>query len=176
MKLFSVNIIFLDTEFSSFDPYRGEILSIGMVKVNGEELYCELEYDGVIDPWPQEHIVPFFTGPQLSREEAVEKIITFVGPDKPYMVAFVAAFDAVYLYKLFTTDGSLGVDNHPFHWMPVDFASMLFGAGIDPEHYMSQQSDLFTKWGIDVANYRNHHALDDAKLMREVYLRMANSV
>ncbi len=45
MKSFSENIIFFDTEFSSLNPYEGEILSIGLVKPNGEELYLELEYD-----------------------------------------------------------------------------------------------------------------------------------
>lgn len=35
-KLFSDNIIFLDTEFSSLDPYKGEMLSVGLVKVNGD--------------------------------------------------------------------------------------------------------------------------------------------
>lgn len=38
-------LIFFDTEFTSLDPYKGEILSIGMVKENGEELYIELECD-----------------------------------------------------------------------------------------------------------------------------------
>jgi hypothetical protein len=32
------NILFIDTEFSDLDPYIGEILSIGMVKLSGEEL------------------------------------------------------------------------------------------------------------------------------------------
>src|SRR4030066_1628453 len=46
MKPFSDNIVFLDTEFSSLDPYKGEILSIGLVKMNGDGLYLELEYTG----------------------------------------------------------------------------------------------------------------------------------
>jgi hypothetical protein len=44
------NLIFYDSEFSSLDPYEGEILSIGMVKPNGQELYLELEYEGEVDP------------------------------------------------------------------------------------------------------------------------------
>ena len=39
---FSNNVIFYDAEFSNVDPYTGELLSIGMVKVSGEELYLEL--------------------------------------------------------------------------------------------------------------------------------------
>lgn len=44
-------IIFLDTEFSSLDPYKGKILSIGMVKDNGTEFYIEIEYDGEVSDW-----------------------------------------------------------------------------------------------------------------------------
>jgi len=47
---FSKNIIFLDTEFSSLDPYKGEMLSIGLAKLDGSELYLELEYEGHFDP------------------------------------------------------------------------------------------------------------------------------
>ena len=33
------NIIFFDTEFSNIDSEIGELMSIGLVKPNGEELY-----------------------------------------------------------------------------------------------------------------------------------------
>ena len=49
MKPYSGNIVFLDTEFSTLDPYNGEILSIGLVKMNGEELYVELKHRGLDD-------------------------------------------------------------------------------------------------------------------------------
>lgn len=57
-KPYSKNIIFLDTEFSSLDPYKGEILSIALVKLEGDELYLELKYKGPIDPWVKKHIIP----------------------------------------------------------------------------------------------------------------------
>jgi len=51
------NIVFLDTEFTDLDPYKGEILSIGMVKLSGEELYIELEYKGESSDWVKKHIL-----------------------------------------------------------------------------------------------------------------------
>ena len=53
----SDNIIFIDTEFRDLDPYRGELLSIDMVKMTGEEIYIELDYYGACSEWVQKHIL-----------------------------------------------------------------------------------------------------------------------
>lgn len=159
LKPFSENVVFLDTEFSCLDPYKGEIISIGLVKPGGEELYLEIEHDGELSPWVVENVVPLFTGPLVDRDEAVRRVSAFVGDGKPYMVTDVGGFDAVYLYKLF------GVEGHPFHWLPIDLCSVQFALGVDPE-------DLSGKFGLDLTGYRQHHALDDARVLREVYLRL----
>jgi len=170
MKSFSKNIIFLDTEFSSLDPYKGEILSIGLVKLNGEELYLELKYDGEIDPWVKKNIIPTLKDPKVSRETAKRRIREFIGKKKPYLVSYVNQFDAIYWYKLF------GVNNHPAHWLPIDFASILFGLGINPEaYYYGDKDNFYKEMGIDHTKYKEHHALDDAKLLREVYLKFVEN-
>ena len=61
------NVVFYDTEFSSLDAYTGEILSLGIVKMNGEELYLELETEAELTGWVQEHVVPFLTEEKVSR-------------------------------------------------------------------------------------------------------------
>lgn len=156
----------MDTEFSSLNPYKGEILSIGLVKLNGDEFYCELEYDGEVDKWVKKNIIPTLKGVKLSREEAKKKIRKFIGKKKPYFVGYINQFDAIYWYKLF------GTDNHPAFWLPIDFASILFSMGIDPESYMcDDKNNFYKKIGIDASKYKNHHALDDAKLLREIYLK-----
>lgn len=168
-KPFSNNIIFYDTEFSSLDPYKGEILSIGLVKLNGEELYLELEYNGEVSEWVEKNILPTLKGTKFSREEAKKKIIDFAGSGKPYMVGFINQFDAIYTYKLF------GIGGHPFYWIPIDFASILFSIGINPEDYMPEnKTDFFEKLGIDLKKYNQHNALDDARLLREVYSAIIN--
>ena len=166
MKFFSDNVVFMDTEFSSLNPYRGEILSVGLVKLNGEELYLELEYDGEVDEWVEENILPTLKKPKVTREEARQKIKEFIGKDKPFMISYVNQFDAIYWYKLF------GVDNNPCYWIPIDFASILFSLGIDPtSYYHGDKNNFFEKIGVDYSNYTQHYALDDAKLLREVYLK-----
>ena len=164
MKPFSKNIIFVDTEFSSLNPYKGEILSIGIVKLNGEELYLELKYDGEVDKWVAKNIIPNLKDVKVTRKKAIAKINNFVTEKKPFMVSYVNQFDTIYLYKLF------GTGKEPFHWIPIDFASILFALGLPPESYSwENKHNFYKKIGVDYLKYRKHHALDDAKLLREVY-------
>ncbi len=169
MGLFSKNIIFYDTEFSSLDPYKGEILSIGIVKLNGEELYLELEYEGEVSDWVRNNILQTLTQEKISRDRAKKLIQAFVGPEKPYMVAYVNQFDTIYTYKLF------GTDNQPFHWLPIDFASILFAYGYDPE-LLCDFAKAAQEFGIDHGKHNQHNALDDAKFLREIYLQLESKV
>jgi len=155
MKPFTDNIIFFDTEFSTLDPYNGEILSIGLVKLSGEELYLELEYDGPASDWVKGNILPTLKAPKISRDEAKRKMKEFVGNGMPYMVAYINQYDDVYLNKLF-----LG-DEKPFYWLPIDFASMMFAVGLNPESRITE----------DFPGYQQHNALDDARLLRDWYLK-----
>ncbi len=165
---FSNNIIFFDSEFSSMDPYVGEILSIGMVTYDGREMYLELEHNGKVSDWVKENILPTLTTKKVSRDDAVKKIYEFVGVKKPYLIAYVDVYDVVYSYKLFGD-----MKETPFNWMPLDFASMLFALGINPKSYQPKNKEnFFDKLGVDTAKYHIHHALDDAKLLREVYLKL----
>lgn len=166
-KPFSDNIIFYDSEFSSFDPVRGEILSIGMIKMNGEELYLELEYKGEVDPWVKDNVLPYLSGEKINDQEALVKIKAFAGSSTPFLLSYVDNYDAVYLKKI------VGLEkNNIFHWMSIDIASMFFALGLNPGDFGdADKSGLFEKMGIDWKKYREHHALDDAKLLREFYMK-----
>ncbi len=169
-KPFSKNIIFLDTEFSTLDPYKGEILSIGLVKMNGDELYLELEHEGPVSPWVKKHIIPTLNEVKVSRKEAVIKIKKFVGKGKPYAVAYVNQFDMIYTYKLFDKNKT------PFYWLPIDFASILFAQGLNPYSIGTKQNEnLLKEIGVDEKKFKHtHNALDDARLLREIYLKMTD--
>lgn len=166
---YSKNIIFFDTEFSSLDPNKGELLSIGLVTVDAREFYLELKYDGPADPWVRENIIPTLNGPKIEKDNALNEIRNFVGKDKPYLVSYVNQYDTLCLYKLF------GRKDEPYFWLPIDFASILFGMGVDPEaYYPTDKKNFFKEIGIDASKYKMHNALDDAKLLREVYLKMTD--
>jgi len=162
MKTFSDNIIFFDTEFTFLDPEKGELLSLGLVKHTGEELYLELEYEGEVHPWVQEKVLPYLTGTKVSKAEAVEQLKAFVGDSKPYLMAYVNQFDAIFWYKLFGDP-----KNHPAFWIPIDFASILFGKGLDP--WSLNKEAFFKELGIDKTKYQLHNALGDAKMLKDIY-------
>lgn len=166
-KPFTENIIFYDGEFSSLDPYQGELISIGMVKMNGEEFYCELEYSGEYSDWVKENLLHTLTAPKMDRQLARDKVTEFVGTSKPYMLAYVNQFDALFTYKLF------GGPQTPFQWIPLDFASILVGLGYNPEIFHEEDySKLANELGIKTINKHTHNALDDARFLREVYLKL----
>ena len=163
------NLIFIDTEFTDLDPYKGEILSIGIVKLNGEELYIELEHKGETSAWVKRNILKMLDGPKFNREQAVQQVQEFLGDSQPFAVAFVDNYDVIYMTKLF------GAGKLPFKWMTVDFASILFGMGINPVKFQ-QDSDsaktFYKELGIDTKKFKHHHALDDARLLREVWQKV----
>lgn len=162
------NIVFYDSEFTSLDPYTGELLSIGMIQPNGEELYIEIEPKGEVSEWDREHVIPHLSGKYVSREEAKKSIARFLGDTCPHPVCFVPQYDMLFLHKLFDVkDGEQ--EGIPYHWMPVDFASILFAAGINPKRYSDEDPELFASLGIDASRYRKHNALDDAKKLKAAY-------
>ncbi len=66
-----------------------------------------------------------------------------------------------------------GIGKVPFNWIPIDFASILFAMGINPEsYYRGDEDNFYRELGIAHTKYREHHALDDAKLLRQVYLKL----
>jgi len=179
IKPYSDNIIFYDSEFSSTDPYKGEILSIGLVKINGEELYLELEYDGETSDFVKKNVLPYLRDMKVNHTEARKKIREFIDDKESYLVSYVDSFDFIYWCKLFKVgDPSCTKDDtQPAYWFPVDFSSILFGLGINPEIYISKnKKNFYKKIGVDVSKYQEHNALDDAKLLREVYLEFYKSI
>lgn len=96
----------------------------------------------------------------MSRVEAKVQIEKFLDNQMPYLMGFVNQYDDIYLSKLFNNQ------EKPYHYMPLDLATLLYFQGIDPD------SDFSTQFGVDSSKYREHHALDDARWTRDVYLKM----
>lgn len=168
---YTQNLIFFDTEFTALDATRGQLLSVGLVKMTGEELYLELEYDTAlyIDPWVKKHVLPSLRGPVVSHTEAKRLITAFVGPEtsenkKPYLMSYVNQFDAIYWYGLF---GS--AKDHPAFWIPIDFASILFAYGFSPNSL--GKHSFYKELGLIKDEQAEHDALYDARMLREVYVK-----
>ncbi|MDD2487281.1 MAG: 3'-5' exoribonuclease [Candidatus Gracilibacteria bacterium] len=156
-------IIFADGEFPGLYPDGTEFLSLALIKENGDELYFEMNTHGVINDWTKENILPYLNGNKISRDQAKQRIIDFVGDNKPYFLSYVNSFDWMGICGLF------GVFEVPFFWIPLDFATMLYQSGIDPE---TKPEELALKYDIPLDNHKPHNALDDARLIRELYFKM----
>ena len=171
-KPYTKNVIFFDAEFTSSNPYTGEIISLAVVKLSGEELYLELEYDSPVSEWVKDKILPDLKNKKFSRADAISIIKEFVGESKPYLISHYTPYDFVFINKLFKTNKP---EQSPFDWVAIDIMSIFFGMGIDPKIMMPklQSNPFYKNIGIDVSKYRIHNALDDAKLLREVYLKMS---
>ena len=163
------NLIFIDTEFTSLNPATGEILSLGIVKLNGDQLYLELECSATPDAWVTKNIIPMLKETKVSVEDAKLQIQKFIGSVPPFAIAYVDNYDSLYFVKLF------GAGKLPFKWLTIDFASILFAHGINPSRAIASESDakkFYRSLGVDATKFRQHHALDDARLLREVWIKV----
>ena len=165
-------LMFIDTEFKRLEQATAEILSRVSIKLNGEELYLELDYSGAGDPWVKRHILPTLTAPKVTVKEACRQIRDFLGPKMPFAVAYVDNYDSLYFVKMF------GAGKLPFKWMTIEFSSILFANGINPTKFLATESGAKTFYkslGIDLTKYKQHHSLDDARLVRDVWLKVIKS-
>jgi len=170
--MYSENIIFFDTEFTDLNARTGELLSLGMISFDGErELYLEFDYDGPVHPWVEKNVFPTLTEEKkYSKKDAEKKIREFVGDSKPYLMAYVNQFDSVFWYDLMGSPK----DQNPVYWIPIDFASVLFATGFDPNS-MAHHA-FFDELGIDKSTYKLHNALEDARMLRDVYMAFIQNI
>ena len=70
---------FLDTEYNG---WRGELISLALVPEDkGEEFYVTLDWQGSVQPWVQENVIPYLdmvppsmAAPRVSAEDAAREL------------------------------------------------------------------------------------------------------
>lgn len=143
--------IWFDTEFIE-DGRTIDLISIGMVREDGAELYLENgECDlGRASPWVKEHVLPALTGVLHSRAEIANEVELFAG-ESPEFWAYYADYDWVVLCQLFGTMMAL-----PKGWPKYcrDIKQLCDSVG-NPK--LPEQP-----WG-------EHHALGDARWNKRAY-------
>ncbi|MCK4636107.1 MAG: hypothetical protein KAT32_04555 [Candidatus Moranbacteria bacterium] len=168
-KPFSDDIVFFDAEFTCSGVLKGELMSIGMISLDGKkELYLELEYNDIcMSDWTRENVEPYLKGESVSRKEMKKQIREFCGKSEPFLVATVNQYDMAFWHDLF--DG----EEEPIHRIPIDFASILFGLGLNPAREISaEKKTFFAQFGINLDDFQLHNSLDDVRLMRELYVKL----
>lgn len=155
--------IFFDTEFID-DGKTIDLISIGMVREDGVELYEEVY--GVdwnkSSRWVLDNVKPHLTreGPQLKhREELAQQIVDFVGP-KPEFWAYYASYDWVVLCQLYGTMLSV-----PKGWPHFCRDLKQFMLEVAPTTAIPSPRAPAT-WP---SPRDEHHALADARWVHDVY-------
>jgi DNA polymerase III epsilon subunit-like protein len=174
IKPFSENILFCDTEFTSLDPYIGEIISIALIKPDGKELYLEIEYNiDKVSDFVKENVIPRLEGNPISRKEARKKIKKFIGNSKPYLISYVNDYDVIYWNKLFEKKDEKNKEEREKYlikWISIDFATLLFFNETNLEKFLKKQ-------GIpELEESKQHNALNDARFLRDIYYLFLESV
>lgn len=166
------NIVFMDGEFAKLKPNGIDLLSIALIKPNGEELYLELDYKGKVDDWVNENVIPKLSQKRVSKKEAVKLIKKFVGKEKLYVVAYVNQFDWMGICKLFGAKDVKRIAELPFKWVPIDFASILFSKGINVAE--TKMTEIAKKYNISTSKDDEHNALNDARVLKKLWERIMN--
>ena len=156
-------IIFADWEFPGLYADWTEFLSLALIKENWDELYLEIETEWVINDFTKENVLPYLSWNKVSKIDAKEKILDFIWDSKPYFLSYVNSFDWMWICWLYW------VFDVPFFWIPLDFATMLHQKWIDPE---TKPEDLAKRYNISLNGHKTHNALSDARLIRELYLKI----
>lgn len=161
-------LVFFDGEFTSLTTKGVKFLSMGFVADNGNKLYLEINQNKeIVDPWVFTNVIPFLEGNGITEEEAKERIVQFIkdnyGEEKPVLVADVNQFDWNGICELF------GVWNIPFFYIPLDLTGKLLSSKYD----IDESREVIAKdLGIDISNFRKHHALSDAIVLKEIWDRL----
>lgn len=145
--------IFFDTEFID-DGKTIDLISIGLVREDGEELYMESSEVDLSrgSEWVQKNVVAHLTGERFTRDEMRKQIREFVG-SRPEFWAYFSAYDWVCLCQL-------------------------FGRMLDlPPDWPMWCRDLVYLWhqvarpriNIEHSQGKHHNALADAHWNREVF-------
>ena len=95
--------IWFDTEFIE-DGKTIDLISIGMVREDGETLYLENAYcdkDRASD-WVKENVFPHLSGPLCTRNRIAREVKEFAGKS-PEFWAYYADYDWVVLCQLYGT-------------------------------------------------------------------------
>ena len=144
---------FIDTEF--YERGRGypiELISIGIVREDGEEFYAEnLACDlADLSDWLKENVVPQLTEPKMLPTQIAEGIRKFIGDDSPpEFWGYYADYDWVVFCQLFGSMIKL-----PAKW-PMYCRDL------------KQWCDMLGNPRLPKSTF--HHALSDARWNRQIY-------
>jgi len=152
--------VYFDTEFID-RGYAVDLLSIGVVKDNGDEYYAVIsgvDYKKAC-PWVQKNVIPHLhAGPHKTRDEVATEIADFIGSgDQVRWWGWFPAYDWVLLCGLYG-----GLMSIPSNWAQLPFC-------------LRQETALHSNIEIPKHQKTAHNALDDAHWHRSIHKAMQHT-
>lgn len=159
--------VFFDTEFGGFAPDEMQLISIGFVSENNRTLYLELDK---VDPrgysqFCKEVVLPLLDGgPKVAWDDAAARV-------RDYLCSFGSVvnlwtdspgYDGTFLAEL--------VASVRAELPEIRICVPEFDGFFARMNYVNRSEALF-----ESRQLRRHHALDDAKAMREGWLAVKRS-
>jgi DNA polymerase-3 subunit epsilon len=165
----------IDCETTGLDTKRDQILSVGAVKIRGDEILASERLDFYVrptEPLPEatiliHHIRPIDLEQAPTAEEAMRRVLDFVGP-RP-LVGYFLEFDAAMLERYLRPMLGTGLPNRR-----VEVSSLYYdwrarqlpaGANIDLRFETIRRQ-------LDLPRVVAHDAYNDALMTAMMYLRL----
>ncbi len=150
--------VFLDCEFTGLEQRFPHLISIGLVAMDGCEFYAELPEKYYVDKctdWGVDNVLPLLDGGQCVMQPDQLKINLqkwLVDMSNPVQLATDAPqFDFYFFTSLFETDWPDNVDKK---------SAWLRGDDLESDY-----QDFFI-----IHDKPQHHALNDARALRQAYI------
>lgn len=172
-----MKIVFIDNEFTGIHAIT-TLISVGLVTLEGESLYVTLNdfNEDQVSEWVKDNVLgKINTSESISSLTACGVIQEFLDNySQGEQVSLVSAgkmIDIILLFQLwhskcperkyFHMDCLPSYLNHGAHF---DLNTLFFVAGLDP--------DMDRAAFVEKDNVTRHHALDDAMIVRECFLKL----
>ncbi len=163
-----MKMIFFASEFTELATNKVKFLSMAFVTEMGKELHIKIKQPSkAIDPWTEEHVLPFLKGEAVTEEEAIEIITDFIeeeyGENQPVLVADDIQSNWEGIQNLF------GAYHTPF-CMQIGLRTILAINSID---IYIDRIELAKELGINVSNFKKHNTLEDARVSKSIFCKLA---
>lgn len=154
--------LYFDTEFSGFEP-EAVMLSIGIVSEVGDEFYVELNPRGSVSEFVVEHVLPLFTGPQLSRADFPTHLAGWLAQFPEPMLVSDSEWDLSFIRRALGRPGvhRPGVLKLDTPAGPLE-VGLIALPGLGEDALSIYETTLAAHYAADP---RQHHALVDARAL-----------
>lgn len=164
--------IFLDTEFTDLCAH-GELISLGAITESGEHFYKECSpVPADCSPFVREHVLPHLdlNAAQCTLAELGDAFIAWLGAFPGPTIVVDSDWDIYILSKAFASQATR--QTGALHLTGTTASSVVVQAELVPGYTGSMLvAFMDATWTLQKQpGFRHHHALDDAKALRESVL------